>query len=480
MSIAQAPGLRAAETTESAEAERSWSSSLVRWGVGLAAGLALWFAPLPGLSPKAEHGAALIVATVLWWLLRAAPQGVIGLLFVALVILLGVDASGPLLTQAWTSSNIWFVFASFGFGLVVANTSLGERMTYGLLRYFTRSFWGFGLFVIVAGAVLSFIGMAGDFGRMGILLPMIGVVAGAASRAGRVQSTKAMAMMMLAVNQPTLMYVYNGFWLNQTFLGLAHQRLDYLGWITHFLVPSLLVSLLGLVAVRILFPDRIEVPREVCDERLRALGPLGAQDYRLLGFLALAVVLWVTSTWTHLDPGWIALVVMVLMLIPEAGVVRFQDFLASINWNIVFFLTGAFALGSLVKDLHLAGTVERLIVPSSLPHDPIVFGLFVSVWSMIIHLFAGDAASSMAVTVPVFTHAAASFHLNPLPYGFIAYMSIFSQYFFIFQGAGVVFAYGYGMFTARDVFKLGVASFVYTALALGVLGVVYWRLLGML
>lgn len=70
---------------------------------------------------------------------------------------------------------------------------------------------------------------------------------------------------------------------------------------------------------------------------------------------------------------------------------------------------------------------------------------------------------------------AASGHMPP-----IAYMSIFSQYFFIFQRAGVVFAYRYGMFTARHVFRLGVASFVYTALALGVLGVVCWRLLGML
>lgn len=60
MSIAQASGLRAAAT---AEARRSWSSSLVRWGAGGVAGRGVSSADEPALSAKTEHGSAPIATT---------------------------------------------------------------------------------------------------------------------------------------------------------------------------------------------------------------------------------------------------------------------------------------------------------------------------------------------------------------------------------------------------------------------------------
>ena len=86
----------------------------LRWALGILVGLVMWFIHIPDLSVRQEHGAALILATIVLWLLRAAPQGVVALLFVATAILLKVSDGETLLRQAWTSSQIWFVFASFG------------------------------------------------------------------------------------------------------------------------------------------------------------------------------------------------------------------------------------------------------------------------------------------------------------------------------------------------------------------------------
>jgi di/tricarboxylate transporter len=452
----------------------------LRWAAGIAVGLVVWFIQLPDLNVRQEHGAALILGTIVLWLLRAAPQGVVALLFVATAIFSRVSEGETLLRQAWTSSQIWFVFASFGFGYMIADTSLGERLTSGLLRYFSRSFWSFGLFTIISGTIFSIIGMAGDFARVGILYPVIAVAGTTLPAARRQASTRAMAMMILGVGQPTLMYVFNGLWLNQTFLGLAQQKLSYLGWIAHFTVPSLAISVLSLIAIRILFPADIKIPADVSRSRLENLGPITATEWRTLGFIGLAIALWLTSSWTGLDAGWIALGVFVLMLLPGIGVMNFQDFTHRMNWNIIFFLTGAFAVGALIKELRLAPVIEHWLVPSQLPNNPFVLGIVASLLSMLIHLFTGDAASAMAVTVPVFSHTALSYGLSPLVYGFTAYMSIFSQYFFLYQAAGVLFAYGYGLFTQKDIFKFGLASLVTTALGLGVIGVFYWQVTGML
>lgn len=479
MSLAR-PAVSYPTTVSGADETRSTVDTALRWAAGAALALVIWFAAIPDLSVTQRHGASLALATIVWWLLGVAPQGVVALLFVVLVILLRILPAQALLAQAWTSSQIWFVLASFGFGFVIAETTLGERLTSGLLRYFSRSFFSFGIFIMLAGGLLSLAGMAGDFGRMGILYPMVAVAGASVNAARRAGSTRAMAMMILGVGQPTLMYFFNGFWLNQTFLGLDHQHLDYVGWITHFTVPSMVLSALNLIAIRFLFPADIEIPAEVSRQRLAGLGPVSAREWRTLGFLCLALILWITSIWTGLDAGWIALGVFVLMLLPRVGVLSFSDYAGKMNWNIVFFLTGAFALGSLVGKLKLAPVVEHWLVPAHLPHNAYVLGLLVSVWSMLIHLFSGDAASSMAVTVPVFHHAAVSYGLNPLVYGFIAYMSIFTQYFFLYQAAGTLFAYGYGMFSQKDVFKFGVASVFTTALGLGVVSVLYWQVTGML
>jgi di/tricarboxylate transporter len=452
----------------------------LRWATGIVVGLVMWFIHIPDLNIRQEHGAALILATIVLWLLRAAPQGVVALLFVATAILLKVSEGETLLKQAWTSSQIWFVFASFGFGYMIADTSLGERLTSGLLRYFSRSFWSFGFFTIVSGTIFSLIGMAGDFARVGILYPVIAVAGTTMGAAKREASTKAMAMMILGVGQPTLMYVFNGLWLNQTFLGLDQETLGYVGWTTHFAVPSLAISVLSLIAIRFLFPADIKIPADVSRRKLESLGPLTGTEWRTLGFIGLAMVLWLTSTWTGLNAGWIALGVFVLMLLPGIGVMTFQEFTNRMNWNIIFFLTGAFAVGALIGELKLAPIIEQWLVPTQLPNNPYVLAIVASLLSMLIHLFTGDAASAMAVTVPVFHHAAVSYGLSPLVYGFVAYMSIFSQYFFLYQAAGVLFAYGYGLFTQRDIFKFGLASVVTTVLGLGVIGVFYWQVTGML
>src|SRR5690242_5240253 len=76
----------------------------LRWAAGIAVGLVVWFIQLPDLNVRQEHGAALILGTIVLWLLRAAPQGVVALLFVATAIFSRVSEGETLLRQAWTSS----------------------------------------------------------------------------------------------------------------------------------------------------------------------------------------------------------------------------------------------------------------------------------------------------------------------------------------------------------------------------------------
>lgn len=47
----------------------------LRWAAGIVVGLLVWFIRIPDLSARQEHGAALILATIVLWLLRGAPQG---------------------------------------------------------------------------------------------------------------------------------------------------------------------------------------------------------------------------------------------------------------------------------------------------------------------------------------------------------------------------------------------------------------------
>lgn len=459
----------------------TWWTGLI---LGLGSALVLWFLPgLRGLSAAAQHGLALMVATVIFWVFRVADEAVTALLFMAAVISLKVMPANTFLAD-WTGPNIWFAISAFILGEAVAKSGLVRRITYALLLRVPNSFAALTGIIFVIQAAFTFFGVAGSFARIALLYPLITEIAEASGLSREGNAFKGLAIAVMASGEPAMLLSLTGFWLNPFAMKLAGSDFLYSDWLRYFTVPALFLLVLTWLTVMAVFPSRgrLAIPREDLKARLADLGSFwgSKREVRTVAYLLFILVLWLTDFRHGINPGWIALLGACLLMFPRIGVLDFKPALGSVRWGIVLFLGAAFSLGKMVQALGLNEWLGALVLPDNPPQSATGLAALVAYISMGLHLLTGDVASSMSVTVPTLSAYAGSFGFSPAVFAFIAYVASWEQYLFPFQNAGVLMAYGYGYFTAKDLLKFGLALTVVIPLGLLLFALPYWQAIGVM
>lgn len=459
-----------------------------RWwlglGLGLAAGLGIWFGPpIEGLSPAAQKGLALMATTVLFWIFRIAHEAITGLLFVVAVIMLKVMPPRELLVD-WTEPNLWFAVSAFILGAAVAQSGLIRRLTYVLLLRIPNTFAALTAAIFVIQALFTLLGVAGSFARIALLYPLVMEIAKASGLSRDARAFKGLAIAVMASGEPAMLLTLTGFWLSPFAMKLSGVELLYSDWLRLFTLPALALMVITWLTVVAVFRSKepLAIPKEELQARLAELGPVrrSGPEMRTVLFLVGILLLWVTDSRHQIKPGWVALLGACLLLFPRIGVLELNAGMAAIRWPIVLFLGAAFGLGRMVQALGLNVWLGRPVLPDVAPDNVVWLTLLVSAVTMTLHLFTGDVASSMSVTIPAITGYASEFGFNPAIFGFIAYVCSWEQYLFPFQNAGVLMAYGYGYFNAKDLLKFGLVLTVVIPLGLVAIGLPYWQFLGAL
>ncbi len=452
--------------------------------IGLGLGLFIWFYPeIPGLTAEGQKGLALMTATILFWIFRVADEAITGLLFIVAVIASGIMPSTEFLTD-WTGPNLWFAISAFVLGAAVAKSGLVRRLTYHLLLRVPNTFAAMTAVLFVIQALFTVLGVAGSFARIALVYPLILEIAQASNLSREGKAFKGLAIAVMASGEPAMLLMYTGFWLNPFAMKLSGQEFFFTDWLRMFTVPALGLMVLTWLVVWLVFRNNeaLSIPREQLQAKLAELGSFRSSllEVKTTVFLMGILLLWLTDSWHQINPGWVALFGACLLMFPRIGVLDLQSGLSSVKWPIILFLGAAFGLGKMVGSLGLNAWLGELLLPSTAPTNAGLFSLLVSYVSIGLHFFAGDVASSMSVTIPPIAEYAASNGHNPAVYGFISYVCTWEQYLFPFQNAGVLMAYGYRYFTAKDLFKFGVVLAVVIPLGLILIGLPYWSLLGVL
>ncbi|MGE5674486.1 MAG: SLC13 family permease [Mycobacterium leprae] len=467
--------------------KQKWAD--LRWWAGLllgvGAGLFFWFGPrLAALSVAGQHGLALMVMTVFFWVFRVADEAVAGLLFIVAVIGLKVMPSADLLVD-WTGPNMWFAISAFILGAAVYEAGMIRRLCYHLLLRVPNSFAGLTVTVFVIQALFTFMGVAGSFARVALLYPLMLEIAQASGLSREGKAFKGLAIAVMASGEPVMLLSYTGFWLNPLAMKLSgSSSFYYSDWLRLFAVPALGLAVATWLVVWLMYrsDEALTIPRQELKERLTQMGPLwqNRRELRAVLYFLGILALWLTDSYHHVDPGWIAVLGACLFMFPRIGVIDLMTGMKSVKWPIVLFLGAAFGLGKMVQALGINRWLGRIFLPSSAPHSVILLVLIVSFVSVVLHLMTGDVASAMSVTIPTIAGYAKALGFNPLVFGFISYVNCWEQYLFPFQNAGVLMAYGYGYFSAKDILKVGLALTIAVPLSLLVIALPYWSLLGVL
>ncbi len=464
------------------------SSSFRPWAVVLGPGLALYFAPLPGLAPEGRHLLAFFTAMIISFMARPVPMGVSVLVTMTLIAITGTLPPARIF-EGFGNPIVWLVFSAFLFAHAVTATQLGLRIAYLFISRFARTPLTLGYSVAVTDLVLAPF-VPSDTARGGaIVSPVVRGLATAmgsepgpsANRIGAyltlvgfhcTYTASAMFLTGMAANPLIAEFARK----------LAHVDLTWGRWALAASVPGLCTFALVPWLLYQLHPPEIrdtEHARTLARTRLAEMGPMSRAQVRLVGIMLVVIAGWITTPWHGISNTNVALVGVCAILLTR--VVAWPDLLGDTR---AFDAISWFApLLVLAEALNEQGVITHIFTPvfSQMQHWP--WALAVAALAAL-YLYAHYAFASMTAHVsalyPSFLGAALATGAPPvaaaLPLAFFSNLNAGITHY----GTGSAPVYfGPGFVAQSTWWTLGfIVSLVNLALWLGV-GFVWWQLIGL-
>ncbi len=377
----------------------------------------------------------------------------------------------------WLSDTIWFVIACFIFGVIVEVSGLAKRLAIYILSI--RSLLLMDLAFFVVNIVFALAGMATTFTKIVILFPILISIATLSGLSKLDPIVKHIALGINILGHLTGLFVLTGFIWNPVMASLGGIKVGYVTWIQWFFVPVLLVNLVTLVVIYLVFLPRSakRFDLEVVKQERTKLGPITSNELKTIAWLIVAVLFWSTADLTKIPMGFSAVLVAGLMMLPRIGLVTFRQFIEKTDWNVVFFIMGIQAIGSLGAT-GFSKWIWSLILPAQMPSNGMVSLMLMSFLVEILHVPLGSIGTTTALAIPSLAAHAQVMGMSSIVVSFVSYLCIVGQSFFVYQNATLVVGQAFGLWEAKDIMKLGIVMFFVLPITLGVLLYPWWLFMG--
>lgn len=461
----------------------SWRVDRKLIGVALSilAAVLVWFAPLPGqLSLNGRETLAVTLFTVIWWVFNIIPSAYSTLLMLMAFVLLGLATPGQVF-QIWTMPLLWLIVGSCLIAAAVSKSGLAERVAAVFVVRYANSYRSLIVLTYVLGFVLSFL-IPHPFPRALLLMSLMRAIIDL-SGMNAVDAASVGLSVFVATTATSTILLTGDSTLNLAALGFSGVSLGWLEWPLYMAVPGLVASILMMGLHLLLFRQTgpIAIDHAALARTQEARGPITRAEKTTLAWLFLALLLWMTDSLHGIDPAWVGLLVVVGLSLPiVGGVLEAQDLSTSVYWPILFFVTGALAIGTVSRITGLSDWLAATLLPAVPPKDPYGFAALVAATAMLIHMILGSALASMSIIAPPMVHYAAEAGWSPLFPALLIYSAVSIHYLFPFHHVVILLGQGdLGGYRGRHVLRYGIPlTLIVLAVIVGV-EVTWWKWIGL-
>jgi anion transporter len=452
-------------------------------GLGPIIGVLIWLLPL-SLDPVAHKAFAITGFMLVYWIMEPIDHGITALmgcyLFWALqVVPFSVAFSG------FANSAPWYIFGALLMGEAAARTGLANRLGYVLMRRIGTSYRQLLFGIITLTFLLNFLIPSPNALLATIAPVVVGLITvfnvGPRSNLAKglfvilAYNSGLSGKMILGGSGSTLLA--RGIMEEQTGLQVLWSQ-----WLLAFLPAILLTILASWVTIRWLYPAEIpETPGgpRYLDDALRTMGPWTRAEKQVLAWFLLAIGLWATAFFHHLNPAVIALGIGLLLTLPKLGVLDAQA-LKSLNFLQIILMAGGLSMGNTLLatnalDVLAAGLAERVapLLSGGLS------GAITLYWGGFLYHFLMPGDNQFVTTgLPLLFKLIAGLGINPLAVGMIWAFAAGGKL-LVYQSNSLVLGYSFGYFEGKDVLKVGTILTLVEGLILMVLVPLYWPLIGL-
>ena len=451
----------------------------------------IWNIPAPeGLEVQTWHIVALYLGLLIGLVLKPFPEPVITLIIVGIVAMF-FDTS--ILLSGYGNDMAWFLCTVTIVCTAFIKTGLGRRIAYNLLLRAGKSTLGLGYILVFTDLVLS-PATGSNSSRTSIIYPIFRNIAEGTGSSPNNCPRKLgayLTILMYASSQATSALFLTGMATNAITVSLMSEmlgiELSWIGWFTASVVPIGVFLLLAPLAIYKLYPPELKSLDDIkpmAKKGLEELGRITSEEKKLFVLFVLAILGWMFGPKlpvVNLSMQIVGFVFLALVLLLD--VLDWQDVMAAKGaWNI-FIWYGAFygiasALSSAGFYTWLAGVLGTVLDLSA------VNGMLVTVILLLVSLavryFFVSNSAFVAPFYPVLFTLALNTQANITVVGLLlAFMSPLGALLTHYgNGAGLItFASGY--VPQKDFWRVGTMMVAAAFVILFVIGLPYWKLLGL-
>lgn len=491
---------------------RSTSSVLtwVRGNRGLVSALAVMLVilllPTPAALPLAGHRTLAILAfAVIVWMTEAVDYAVSAVIIAALMaFLIGLspDVANPKVLVG-TSRALGMAFAGFAntaLALVAAAlflaaamsiTGLDRRIALSILARIGTDTRAVVIGSILAGIVLAFM-VPSTTARVSCLVPiMLGII----SAVGVSKSSAFAGMLMITTAQTASIWnvgIKTAAAQNMVAVGFIEKQLGksitWLDWLIAAAPFAILMTVaLYFVMIWMLPPETREVPGGPggVQKSLAELGPMKPAEMKLLAISVTLIALWATEGILHpFDTSTTTVAAIALLFLPGIQVMTWKQAQPVIPWGTIVLFGVGISLGSALLSTKGGTWLADLVVVQFGLKQASAFAILaiMGLFLIVIHLGFASAtalASAMIPIVIVVLQNVVTPGINQVGMTLLLQFIVSFGFILVVNAPQNMVAYGTETFSARDFVRTGL---VLTAIAYALvllLGVTYWRWIGL-
>ena len=466
----------------------------VKWAwlaIAIAVALAVAFMPTPaGLSRTAQLVLAIIAGTVILWAAEVMNNGVASLLMMGIMMTIGVaplttvpGAAPPGVSGAlsgFSDGAWWTLMVVVYYGFAMKKTGLAERIAYYILSLFPGTFAGILSAFFLIGLLLS----------LGIPSMTVRIAWSLVQTLGLAPRSRGSALIMITVVEmavvPGLAWELGS--LNGpvvvSMFAAKKIALTWGGYAQVMMVPTLVMCAAILLLNLTLFKPEapIRASREFALGKLRGLGAFKRAEM-ITGLVVLVSIgFWVTNPTYHRLPTFV-IGMFGMAVLALAGILQDQDIGTGISWTLMLFLGGIFSLTHIIPQYKITDWIAGILVPRVAPLIGTPVLLLVVIALMMLALRFIDPSAFIVIPL-IWTPLVDAVSLGGIPPLVLAapILLMSSPFFLVYTNFWMAMAEGMSgkqAFSKGQLFYLG-AMYVLAALVATVVGVFYWKMIGLL
>lgn len=449
----------------------------------------VWHAPVPEeLGGQTWHLLVIFLATIVGIILNPLPMGAVAFISILACVLTGTLSLTECLS-GFGDSIVWLVVFTFFISNGFIKTGLGARISYYIISKIGSSTLGLSYCLVIADFILSPLIPSVSARGGGIIFPIAKSLCktfsdqdhpGVSLRTGGfimsvcAQSnviTSAMFLTAMAANP-----------LAVKLASSAGFEISWIDWMTAAFIPGLASLALMPLVIYYIHPPTIKHSAsapQLAKEKLAEMGKITLNEIIMVAVFFLLIILWMFGNKFGLSATTVALLGLGILFVTH--VVHFEDNLADKGaWHIFIWFATLIMLSEQLAKLGFTVWVGNNLQFLFAGTSPLTSLIILSLIYFYIHYLFASATAHIALLFSTFLALLIGAGIPGLVASLIlSFLSILSSGLTHFGLASVPIFFGAGYMSTKSWWYIGLVTSILYLLIWGVLGSIWWKILGL-